>query len=85
MGQAKLRKVLLEGMAHEDIFLAYKQWCAYNEDLHNTKIRFDDFIGCQVDWFAAVVWFHPRYAKRIRMLLTPHWYTLMKAHQARRK
>jgi len=87
MGQAKWRKwrkTLPEGVPHEEAFTAYKNWCEYcNQIQHWTT--FDNFLGCTIEWDEPVVWCHPRIAKKIRMLNSPHYYVLLKAYYARRK
>lgn len=85
MGEAKLNRTALVAVPHSDVFNAYKNFCKYNEQRWGYQNHaFTDFLGCDINWHIAVVPFHPRIAKKIRMLASPHYYTLMRAYEANR-
>lgn len=86
MGEAKRRKMLLEGITPTELMNAFNNWCSFctKANIRGNACRFEKHIGCEIDFHAVVTWMLPKYAKKVRTLLNPHYYTLVKAHYARK-
>lgn len=84
MGRKQKQTVMV---SMEDLTKAYVNFCAYkkNNINHRSHGSFEMFLGVAYQWHLPNQRMVYHAAKKIEMLCSPHYYTLMKAREARRR
>lgn len=85
MGAKRQRKQTVM-VSSEDLTKAYVNFCTYKKDTVNHRAHgtFEQFLGVSFIWHLPQQRMVYHAAKKVELLCSPHYHTLMKLREARR-
>lgn len=74
-------------VSSEDLTKAYVNFCTYKKSTmnHRSHGTFEMFLGVSYEWHLPSQRMVYHAAKKVEMLCSPHFHTLMKLREARRR